>query len=474
MLLRQLKIVDARVSFWDFCKTINPEFYKESRNHLRRLCNTLQAIYEGTLLNDNGKPYKRLMINMPPRMGKSYTVTLFCMWALGKNVKNKVITCSYNDDLASSFGRNVRDGIKTEKLYPYDIVYNDIFPKSKIKNGNAAFQLWALEGQPFSYLGAGLGGSITGRGASITIVDDPVKSAEDAFNENALEKQWLWYTGTWLSRLEKGGIQIVNMTRWSKNDICGRILSGEEADTWYVLRLEAMDEQGNMLCDELLDNDSYNSLKTNMDHAIFRANYHQEPVDIQGRLYKDLKTYTDIPRDLSGHPLFERIISYTDTADTGADYLCTIVAGIYQGEAYVLDVLYTKDDMSITEGKAAELNYNNEVNTAYIESNSGGRGFARNVERILWDKFKTRKTIIKWFHQSKNKVARILSNSSFVQEHIYFPHNWQNRFPDFYNAISSFQREGKNKHDDAADTLTGIAEHVMSKKNVSILKPKGR
>lgn len=483
-MLRELRIRRARDSLWEFCKTESPEFYKENRWHLRLLCEILEALHFKVLTKQlfidlcneyapswyiqtidfdrlkDGHVYKRLMLNQPPRTGKSRTLINFSKWSLGKNNENRIITCSYNDDQASDFSRYTRDGIEESKTYPHEIIFNDIFPDTYIKQGNASFQQWALEGQFFNYKGAGIGGSITGKGCNISIVDDPVKDAEEAYNENRLNVIWRWYTGTFLSRKEEGAIEIVNMTRWAKKDICGRILDGPEADEWFILKMEAMYEEEYMLCPDLLSKASYDSLRKTMDVAIFRANYHQEPIDIQGILYKTLKTYTTVPKDDQGNPLFEKIIDYTDTADQGSDFLCSVVAGVYQGELYVLDVLYTKDGMEVTEPQTAALLVNNNVNRADIESNSGGRGFARNVEKIIWEKHKTRSVVIKWHHQSKNKIARILSNSNFIMEHVYFPLNWKDRWPEYHEAMTSYQKEGKNKNDDAPDATTGLVEMV--------------
>ena len=129
--------------------------------------------------------------------------------------------------------------------------------------------------------------------------------------------------------------------------------------------------------------------------------------------------------------------------------------------------------MEVTETGVARTLYENNVNIVDIESNNGGRGFARSVERILKEVFKSNKTKVKWFHQSKNKVARILSNSTWVMEHIYFPTNWRDKWPEYYKAMVSYQREGKNKHDDAPDATTGVAEQCVAKTGMRILKPKG-
>jgi len=458
----QARIIQSRNDFWMFCRTLSPRFYTRGNHHLIYLCDTLENLYFGKLKKPDGTPFKKLMINMPPQHGKTRTLIHFCQWVLGRDNEERIILGSYNDDTASDFSRYTRDGIETQKNLN-EIVYRDIFSETKIKQGNAAFKKWALEGQHFNYLGAGIHGSITSKGGTILIIDDPIKGAEEAFNENHLEKVYRWYTGTFLSRVAaKAGepLEIICMTRWSKNDLCGRILHSDP-DDWYKITMKAYDpEKDEMLCPSLLGKKRYASLQKVMVPEILEANYNQEPIDIKGRLYKSFKTYTDVPRDNQSQILFEQVANYTDTADEGSHYLCSINFGIYRGEAYVLDVLYSKDGMEITEAQTADMLVNGKVNQAHIESNNGGRGFARNVERLIWERHHTKSVNVKWFHQSGNKKSRILSNSSFVQEHIYFPSNWADKWPEFYRDLSSYQKEGKNKYDDGPDTITGIAETI--------------
>lgn len=483
-LIREMKMRGARANFWEYCKIESPDFYMDSNWHLHILAWVLQSLYEKNLTKQryaeavqeicpdwyaatidwdsmvDDYVYTKLMINIPPRTGKSRTLVNFCKWAFGKNMKNKAITGSYNDEMAQDFSRYTRDGIQQGKTYPHEICYNDIFPQTAIKKGDASYGKWALEGSFFNYKGAGVGGSVTGKGCNISIVDDPVKDAEEAFNDGRLETIWRWYSGTFKSRREIGSIEIVNMTRWAKKDICGRILdNAKRAKEWFVLKMQAKDEAtGEMLCPTLLDADMYDELQDTVDESIFNANYKQEPIDKKGRLYKEFKTYEKVPQDEKGNPLFERIISYTDTADSGADYLTSLVAGLYQGNLYMLDVLHTKQGMEETEPAAAKMLFTNAVNLARIESNNGGKGFARNVERLLWEDHATKAVTIKWFHQSKNKQARILTNSTTVMKCVYYPVNWRDLWPDYYKSMNEHKAEGKNAHDDAADATTGLVE----------------
>src|SRR5690625_6763735 len=101
--------------------------------------------------------------------------------------------------------------------------------------------------------------------------------------------------------------------------------------------------------------------------------------------------------------------------------------------------------MEVTEPLLAKKLHEHGVNYARIESNNGGRGFARSVERILKDKYNSNKTKIDWFHQSKNKEARILSNATWVMDHVYFPANWRYKWPELYETLNTYQKEGKNK-----------------------------
>ena len=106
----------ARESFWEYCKLINPKFFKDDRTYLNELADDLQAFYERRLINPKtGQPFLKFMMNLPPRHGKSYILTLLCQWLFGKNFLEQIITVSYNETLSGRFARSVRDGIDATK-----------------------------------------------------------------------------------------------------------------------------------------------------------------------------------------------------------------------------------------------------------------------------------------------------------------------------------------------------------------------
>lgn len=444
-LKKQARLELARRDFFEYCKLTAPDFYNEERNFLEDLCYQLQNFYESD--------EKVCVINMPPRHGKSRTAGKLVEWILGTNPNEKIMTGSYNEDLSSSFAKSVRDTIASEKTEGV-IVYNDIFPNTKIKDGEATQKKWALAGSKVSnYLATSPTGTATGFGCTIMIIDDLIKNAKEAYNENTLKNHIDWFNNTMLSRTENGFKLIIIMTRWSSNDLAGYIL--DNYPNVRHINYKAVQDDGSMLCKDILSKEDYEFKTKNMNKDIVYANYQQEPIDVKNRLYTSFKTYEKLP---PAH----YIMNYTDTADEGDDYLCSIDYRMYNNEYYILDVIFTQEPMEVTEPAVAEMLTKDNVGNANIESNNGGRGFARNVITNL-RKLGNKHTNVRWFHQGDNKVARILSNSTGVMNNIYFPINWEDRWPEFAKHLKHYVRTGKNEHDDAEDCLTGVYENPKPK-----------
>lgn len=440
-IIYQAKLELARRDFWEYCKLTAPDFYKESRPFLKDMCYQLQNFYYSN--------EKVLVINLPPRHGKSRTATQFVKWLFGQSIHNKVMTGSYNETLSTTFAKQVRDTIFEEKTEGI-LCYSDIFPNTKVKRGESSVNKWALEGsEQTNYLATSPGGTATGFGCNIMVIDDLIKNAEEAFNENMLNKQISWFTDTMLSRTENGFKLIIIMTRWAKRDLAGYIL---ENYSCRHINYKAVQEDGSMLCDEILNREDYDFKTKSMSKEIVEANYQQEPIDIKGRLYTQFKTYKELPEN------YKYILNYTDTADTGEDYLVSIDYLVVGEDYYIIDIICTKESMEITEPMVAKMLTKDKVGCAIIESNNGGRSFARNVKTECKN-LKNSHTNIQWFHQSANKQARIFSNSASVMAHVFYPHNWIDKYPEFADMMIRYQKEGKNAHDDCPDAVTGVYEN---------------
>ncbi len=516
-LKRELKILESRDSFWEFQKLKDPHSFKDQYTYLLLLAISLQSFWEnkpisyqsqlsiselkvpdltgcnfdiditedetGTTFSTDLSDTDILIIECPPRHRKSYSLVNFEDWGLGKNPKEIFISCSHNTKIANRFSGFVRDGLKQSRTNATQIIYPDIFPKTRLKFGSTAKEEWSLEGTHVSYVGGGIMSGITSMGGSLIIFDDLVKGSLEAFNENHLDKIWDSYTNTWLSRLEKPYKQIVVMTPWSLQDPAARIQSGadEAGEIVKVLNFKAYSENQNqddpidtgMLCPDILDLRRYNIIKSRTEESIFSANYNSVRVDRKGALYSNFRTYTPDEKPTK----FEEVFAYIDTADEGSDYLAVGIIGIITKtdefgikykDAYMLDVYFTQDGMEITEPATAKFLIKNHIQSSMkvkIESNNGGRGFSRNVIKILDTEYKSKRggIMLEWFHQSENKQARINSESNTVMQHIVFPHNWESLWPEYARQMKAYSKDGKNSHDDMADMATGLAEKINSK-----------
>ncbi len=435
---------EARLNFWAFCRLMYPSFYLEHREYLTDLCDKLESFIS------NDKQF--LVVNCPPRHGKSLTAQCLTAWLFGQNPKYKVLTGSYNERLSGLFAKTVRNMIQTEKVGK-NIVYSDIFPETKVKYGDASASMWSLEGSAqVNYLATSPSATATGFGCDFLIIDDIIKSAEEAYNENVLDEHFSWFTNTMFSRLEGKRKVIIIMTRWATRDLAGRIIDAY-GDSVELVAYKAVNGDA-MLCDDILDAKAYKQLSQEMNTDILEANYNQNPIDVKGRLYEPFMEWDVLPEG-------ERY-NITDTADRGKDYLASANYLKHGEDVYITNLVYTDEPMETTEQKVAEMLHSDDVRTALIESNNGGRGFARNVERILKNELHNSRVIIETPAQTKNKESRILASSGWVQRHIFMPPNWQKKWPLAANEVLRYQRKGVNAHDDLCDVLAAIYERVTS------------
>ena len=456
----------ARRSFYAYCRLRVPKLYTQEHGYLKELCDTLQDFAEDKLLKPDGTPYTKIALLMPPRHGKTLSTINLCQWLFGKDVNTSIISVSYNETLSTRAAKAVRDGIQERKVSPNRLVYSDFFPGTKIKAGDASMSLWSLEGRHFSYLASSPGGSLTGMGSNWLFVDDLIKNWDEACNERILDEHWDFYQNTLLSRLEAGAKQVLINTRWASGDMFGK-LSVSEPGEWYVVQKPACIDESTktMLAPDILSYDELDRRRKTGDAQLISANYQQEPYDRFDKLYGEFKTYN---KDLL--PELGTIENYTDTADEGSDYLCSITYKVHNNTAYVLDLVYSKESMESTEGQVSLMLINSKANVSHIESNNGGKGFARNIERIMREISGYTGCYVKWFHQSANKVARILSNTTNVNNSIIFPNDWDKRWPEFYKHVTRAGRQEKWTNDDAFDCLTGIYEKSIDSNRITITK----
>lgn len=249
--------------------------------HVQLISDTLADLVEGKLLRQDGRPYTKLMVNMPPRHGKSELITRAApAWFLTRYPTKRVIITGYEADFAADFGRDARRYIDE-----YGESFGVVSDKSMTSKSN-----WGLMNGG-GLKTAGAGGSIVGKGADFFVIDDPVKNSEEADSAVIRESHWQWYTGTILTRLEPGGVIVMVMTRWHEDDLGGRVLQ-YEPDQWYVLSLPAIADHtegtdrvgrlpGEALWPQRYDEDALAEKREGVGPRWWTAQYQQKP-SIQG------------------------------------------------------------------------------------------------------------------------------------------------------------------------------------------------
>lgn len=415
---------------------------------------------------------KKLMVFMPPQHGKSEGSTRrLPAFILGRNPDCKLAIVSYNAPKAKKFNRELQRVIDSEE-------YREVFPDTALNGKNIAtvsgqwlrnMDECEIVGHRGGFKSVGVGGALTGEPVDVLIMDDLYKDATTAWSPIVRERVSDWYDTVAETRLHNKSQQLIVFTRWHEDDLAGKLIreQGEfdaeaNPDGWVICTYKAIKEgapteydprqEGEALWPERHNLHKLELVRKRNPH-VFESLYQQNPKPQEGLMYDvGFRTYSALPLTKK-----RTVKNYTDTADTGSDYLCSIDYVETEIGNYVLSVLYTQKPMEFTEVKEAEQLTRDAVEVATIESNNGGRGFARNVERNL-RVMGNNKTRIKWFAQTKNKEVRIFSHSADVQNLVYMPEGWERMWPEFFRCLMGYLKTGQNEHDDAPDALTGTVE----------------
>jgi len=239
--------------------------------HQRLIAEKLEAVERGDI--------NRLAIFMPPRHGKSMLASeFFPAWYLGRNPDRQIICATYSQQLADDFGRKVRNQLRSEE-------FDGIFPGVGLRIDSHSVRRFHTA-QGGVYYGAGIGGPITGRGAHLLLIDDPVKSRTDASSPTRRQQTWDWYTSVAYTRLMPGAAIVLIQTRWDPDDLAGRILRNAEDEGWETLSLPAVNAQGEALWPESYPIERLEEIRRQIGPRDWSALYQQEPAARDGGVFK--------------------------------------------------------------------------------------------------------------------------------------------------------------------------------------------
>src|SRR6266566_2467317 len=250
----------------------------ELAHHHELIVSKLEAVERGQI--------SRLMIFLPPRHGKSLiTSTIFPAWYLGRRPNRHIIFDTYGQELSDDFGRRVRN-------FVIDPIHQAIFPDCRFaEDSTAAHRFNTVKGG--AYYAVGRGGPITGRGAHLLLIDDPIKDRDEANSETIRKSLHEWFASVAYTRLMPGGAIIIIQTRWHEDDLAGWLLRDHVSENWDVLSLPAIAEkdesfrgEGESLWPERFPLDSLNRIRETVGGAVWASLYQQRPAAAEGSIFK--------------------------------------------------------------------------------------------------------------------------------------------------------------------------------------------
>lgn len=434
----QIRATLGKDSFWEFCKFYDKDFFLK-RRFLKTIAEAFQEVEEGKI--------NSLSVSVPPRGGKSYITTLFCAWTLGRNPTESVMRNTCTGTLYQKFSYDVRQVVRSEK-------FAMVFPEVELSGDKANLQGWNTNlSRQVGYFGAGVGGTIIGFGATkLAITDDLYRGIEDALSDVTNDRVLQWKEGTHDSRLERNCAKIDIGTRWSTNDVIGKNFNDGNYDKSIVI--PALDENDETFCSDVMSTEQYHEIRKKINPDIWSAEYMQEPVDLKGRLFSNLRfieeaDFNAIKGRSSGS------IAYIDVSDQGKDFTALALAVVIDKTIYIADYVFNKANTDVTIPLCANKLNQYRTNYCRVESNSMGAIFARTLQKHT-------RTRVLQVHNTQNKITRIIMQSATISNHFVFVKRDTNDYHQFMSNVLSFSKEGKQKNDDAPDCLAGLSMFIKS------------
>lgn len=437
----------AKENYHFYAEYVHKGIFRETRVS-QLLAEKLEAVERGDI--------QRLIVTMPPRHGKSMTITeTFPSWFLGRSPNKRVIISGYGDSLAQRFGRYNRRKIEEFGEDIFDI---------KVSRDNSSVTNWGLEGHRGGILSSGIGGTITGEGADLLIIDDPIKNRQEANSITYREKVWQEWQNTLLTRLTSTGRVIIIMTRWHEDDLVGRLLK-QESGKWEVINLPALAESendllgrqiGEALCPELGFDEAWAAeKKKEVGSQTWAALYQQRPSPQEGGILKRgwWKFYKQPPGD------FHEIIQSWDMAfkDTQkSDYVVGQVWGRVGANKYLLDQVRGRMDFVTTLNAVRSLSAKwPEARKKLIEEKANGAAVIATLKNEISGLIPRNPT--------DSKEARAVAVSPEIEAgNVYLPDpsiaSWVH---DFIEECAAFPN---STHDDQVDAMTQALNEFSSNK----------
>lgn len=443
-------------------------FYEPRRKTLKKVVDKLQALEDDEL--------DELFVHMPARVGKSQMMTIYMAWHCARNTEYANLYCTYKESLGGAFLEGVIE-IWTDPTY----CHNDIFPKAKIVYTDSKNHKVDLERRKKykSLAGKGLESGLNGEydAKGVLVIDDIIEGIQDVLNPDTLRRKQIVFDNNLMSRAKEQCKIVYNGTIWSLHDIYMNRLDFLQNNPkathirWEILKIPALDpetDESNFDYDYGVgfSSEYYKTKRAkfeeNDDLASWYAQYQQEPIERDGAVFnpESMRFYNGILP--SEEPL--KILSACDVALGGGDYLSMPVAYVYEsGDVYIHDVVFDNSEKNITQPMVIDSILNNRVTSGFFESNQGGEGYKDDIDRQLKEMNYKISLISKYAPTKTRKEQRIWDNAPTIRQFIFRDVGCRSpQYRKFMTNLYSFTINGKNKNDDAADSLSQLADFMKS------------
>lgn len=449
---------DSYLQYLEVNRKASEKFYAPRRKVLLPIVNCLQELVEDKL--------DELFISQPPRTGKTTLLLFFTTWVLGKNSERSNLYSAFSDVITNAFYNGVLEIINDKFTY----TWSEVFPNAKIVKTNAKDETINVDRNKRypSLTCRSLYGTLNGACDcnGILISDDLIGGIEEALNKDRLVNAWSKVDNNLIPRAKENAKLIWMGTRWSVVDPIGLRMELITNDVNYatrrykVINLPALDgnEESNFVYAQNVgfSSDYYKqrraSFERNNDMASWLAQYMGEPIERDGALFlpQDMHYFNGVLPD--GEP--DRIFMPIDPAWGGGDYVSAPVFVQYGNTFYIPDVVFNSGEKNVTEPKIVNVIKKWGIKQVRVEKNNGGDGYREDIEKELLKQNYKLNITSKYAPTTKRKEQRIFENSPDIRE-LYFLEDGKRskEYSLFMQNLFAFKMVGKNKNDDAPDSL---------------------
>lgn len=437
--LRDRRRREARDDFLSYACHVRPDYRVAA--HLERIAHKLEAVERGEI--------DRLMIFAHPRAGKSLTTSiLFPAWYLGKHPRKQIIAAAYGEQLVAGFGARIRNIMGGPEHF-------EVFGEDGTLSKEALARDHFLTKVGGVYRAAGVGGAITGFGAHILLIDDPLRGREDADSPTIREKVWDWWQNDAYTRLMPGGAVIVVMTRWHEDDLAGRLLEDSHGE-WDLLHLPAIDAAGRACWPEMFDIPALERIRKDVGHRTWQALYQGDPIPDSGNFFQE-DWFRETPRHYGPEDAKAgsiRVYGASDYAVTGGggDFTVHVIVGVDPHDnLHILDMWRQQATPDVWVNAMLDM----AERWRPIGWAEGKGGIQRAVEPFIVKRQMERRVYFARvpIPETQDKRSRAQAFQGRMAAGKVF---WPYRAPWFGDAKSELLRFDAGKHDDIVDTLSLI------------------